>query len=125
MPTSSFHGRLTELRNNPETEKAGLKWLKEEDDKLLNEVNNKLSISDIAKIHKRTETSIKKRIMQHTINLINTEDITIENACIKMNLNIDEFKKFKEKLESKKTTNDAYMDILKEIRDLLIVISKK
>ena len=134
---TSFHGKILELRNNPDTERAGLKWLKEEDDELLEQVNNKIPIDDIAKIHKRTSTSIKIRIMQHTINLINTDDnISIENACTIMNIDIDEFKKFKEKTDAKNNTEkvikkdikkdeDKYMNLLMEIRDLLIIISKK
>jgi len=142
---TSFHGRILELRNNPDTERAGLKWLKEEDDELLEQVNNKIPIDDIAKIHKRTSISIKMRIMQHTINLINTDDnISIENACNIMNIDIDEFKKFKETKDAKNNTekvikkdaknntekvikkdDDKYMNLLMEIRDLLIIISKK
>ena len=138
MATASQVLQIITLQKNPETERHGLKWMKEEDDELLEEVNNKKSIDDIAKNHKRTPSSIKLRIMQHTVNLITSDEISIEEACIKMNIDINEFKKFKKKQESKKSENtqtnmqnktitkdDKYMKILEEIRDLLVVISKK
>jgi len=133
----SFHARIQELRNNPETSRAGSIWLNDEDDQLFEEINNKISIEDIAKIHKRSIGSIKTRLMLHIMSL--DEDASIEETCARMNIDIDEFNKFKEKQDAKNNTNkeikeikkqikkndDKYMNILTEIRDLLIVISKK
>lgn len=80
-------------------------WSDEEDNKLLEEIDKKISIEDIAKIHNRKIENIKDRILYHSINTMNKNNISIEDICIKMNIKKQDLIKYK---------YDKY--ILKEIR---------
>lgn len=54
------------MRNNEETNRAGSKWLKDEDEMLLKEIKNK-TYEEIALEHKRTVTGIKSRVISIVI----------------------------------------------------------
>lgn len=54
------------MRNNEETNRAGSKWLKDEDEMLLKEIKNK-TYEEIALEHKRTITGIKSRVISIVI----------------------------------------------------------
>ena len=94
--------------SNEELSMMGKRWLKLEDEQLLNEINDKLDISDISKIHKRTIGAVRSRILQHSYNLINNNDKTIEEISEYMKTSIEELKKefdiikYKLKLKLKK-----------------------
>lgn len=59
--------KVSELRKNEETAKAGKKWLPEEDSKLIQEVTDKKTYDEIALEHKRTIGAIKCRVISHVI----------------------------------------------------------
>lgn len=139
--------QYSKFRENPETERAGLKWTSDEDEELLDKMNKNISLEDIAKQHKRTVTGIKYRIIQHGIIMMENENISINDVSKKINIPVEEIQQFQQKQADKKKTkqekksnntdntdnnsesdnnNKKYMDILIEIRNLLqILVDKK
>lgn len=63
----SFNTRLKDIRSNNETSNAGIKWCKDEDDKLVQEIMENKTYEEIALEHKRTITGIKSRVISHII----------------------------------------------------------
>lgn len=60
---TSLYQKIQELKNNPETSKAGARWTPEEITELLQEIKEKLTTSAIALKHKRTEGSIHSKLL--------------------------------------------------------------
>jgi len=73
--------------------RIGAKWEKEEDADLIREIENNMTIEDIAKAHKRTQTSIKSRIMLSAINAINDGGDKTE-VCAKFRILKEELEDF-------------------------------
>ena len=130
------------LRENPETAKAGKKWLPEEDEELIQQATSKMDLAEIATAHQRTERGVKLRIMMHAIAHMNAQNKTIEDAADHFNITVDDLTEYQRRSEQKKQQKqdeqqasssqpkesrpkDKYMDILTEIRDLLKVIAEK
>jgi hypothetical protein len=57
--------KWTILRQNPDTNKAGIRWTRDEDTHLIDELSQKMSLEEIAKVHQRTVNAINIRRMQH------------------------------------------------------------
>ena len=70
-----MYKNLQILRENPETANAGKKWTEEEINILLNERKEDKSIEDIAKIHKRTDSSVKSKLLAIAVSLLNKMSI--------------------------------------------------
>ena len=73
---STFQKKLQQDRSNEKTSNAGLKWDSEDDKYLLENAKNGTDIKEIALALKRTEGSIKTRII---INILNKCDETRTN----------------------------------------------
>ena len=73
---SSFQKKLQQDRSNVNTSNAGLKWDPEDDKYLLDNVKMGADIREIALSLKRTEGSIKTRI------IINSFDAILENILL-------------------------------------------
>lgn len=58
-----MYKHIQELKNNPETAKAGSRWSMEEVTELLQEIKDKLSLSAIALKHQRTEGSVHSKLL--------------------------------------------------------------
>lgn len=88
--------------------RIGAKWTNEEDSQLLDELEQKRKISEIANIHGRTITSIKYRLYHHAYKKMNEQDSTIDELVKFTGLDINELKegldKMKLKDSNKKTT---------------------
>ena len=69
IPTFNFNDQTVakfcskhKLDNMIQISFVGCKWTKQEDEQLLNEIKSNMDFDDIARIHKRSELGIKKRI---------------------------------------------------------------
>ena len=56
--------RVQQKSSKPKPENAGMPWSTEEDEKLLSAYREGVPSSELAKIHKRTKTSIKARLVR-------------------------------------------------------------
>ena len=121
---NNFRDNVLALRQKSETSRLGMKWDEEEDVNLMIEVTQNMGIDEIANIHKRTISAIKIRIMQHASKLIESGKSTkdVSEMFHMPSYEITEFmKKQTTKQTNKQLANtDKYMDILVEIRDLLL-----
>jgi predicted XRE-type DNA-binding protein len=102
--------------------RAGTKWTKEEDDNLLEQWQNKQSIAEIAMAYQRTEWAIKSRIMLHAINMMKTQNITIEQASEHVSIpvkDLEDFMKKQNEKQSLKESIDEVATLLKEIHGML------
>ena len=105
--------------------RIGMKWDREEDEQLMGEMG-KMSIEEIAKEHRRTETGVKARMVTLAIAMITNGD-PIEEVAERIGMTVEELKK-EQIIKSMKSPalhqlqqqpDDRYMEILIEIRDML------
>jgi hypothetical protein len=75
--------------------RSGMKWTEEEDSQLSANITKKLPIPEIAKIHQRTYTAIKARIIQHAQRAMTDKKLTIQEASSRFGLTIDELSECK------------------------------
>ena len=71
-------------------ERVGVRWTKEEDEKLIEEINNKKSYDEIAIEHKRKLNGIKSRVITNIIyNKYKEETLNnIDNISSEYNLSL-------------------------------------
>lgn len=134
------------LRNNDETSKVGLKWSIEDDNSVKQSAISKMNIDDIAKLHKRTLSAVKSRILLHAVDYMKNEDKSIEDAALYFNVDIESITNYQYRMERKVTkvdnklrivtkdgtvlnkelsNNENTIQLLTEIRDLLMLIASK
>ena len=104
---STFQKKLQKDRTNEETSNAGLKWETADDTYLLDSSKNGISITDIAKHLKRTEGSIKTRLVINILNNCNENKAELEELCTLHNISsreISNYEQKKEQREKKKVT---------------------
>lgn len=104
---STFQRKLQKDRTNEETSNAGLKWETTDDTFLLESSKNGISITDIAKHLKRTEGSIKTRLVINILNNCNENKAELEELCTLHNISSREvanYEQKKEQREKKKVT---------------------
>ena len=78
-----------------EISRIGKKWLIEEDEELIKEIEDKLTFEEIALKHKRNISSIKARVISHIIYpKYNNEKLDIEYLSIKYNIDKDIIMKY-------------------------------
>ena len=85
------------LKKKPQTQpeppqNKGKKWSKEEDDNLLKEIEDGFNFLTISQKHQRSERSIKLRVIQHGVKMLEKEDIN--TVCLKYNLTEKEITDF-------------------------------
>jgi len=94
-----------DLQNNEETSRAGKKWSLEEDEKLVQEINNKKTFEDIALEHKRTLTSIKYRVISHILYIeYKNGNKTIDDLSLEYNIEKYLIEKYINKIETQITS---------------------
>ena len=144
MP-SRFQDILKIQRENEETSRAGLKWEDDEDKKLLLMNKNGDSYADIAKALKRTEGSIKTRLIVDAINKMENDNSSIEEVATDFSLTVqdisayidnkamkderrrqkkEDFKQKKNKKQSEVTVYDVYSLLLNINKKLDICLSR-
>lgn len=123
------------------TENKYKKWTNEEKDVLLEMYANRKSYSEIAQFLKRTPTAVEAKVLGITIQLVNGDGVSIEEAArfygstpeeLKELIQSAKTKKYQpkniasklnlKKTENKEVTNAELKEILVEIRDLLRVM---
>jgi ATP-dependent DNA helicase PIF1 len=116
----SYQQNIQKLRENPETENIGKKWDDVELNKLLSEVKNKMSFTDIAKSHKRTEGSIRSKLLALALYYINKKEKTIEEASEIVATPIKTINEYIEKLNNKVTKPKSDKTKEPKLKDLTI-----
>ena len=81
-----MYSNIKALKEKPETANTGSRWSEDEIKTLLNEIEKKISIKDIALIHKRTSGSINNKLLNIAEQLINHDKIDPEVVSKKVNL---------------------------------------
>ena len=94
------------------TENFLTRWTNDEDNQLITEINHCLSKKESALLHKRTEGSIRCRILK-LAHLEFQKGIPIENISIKFNISIHDINKYIAKKNNKLVNNDDQI-IIKE-----------
>ena len=95
--TTKFLENMRELRKNPETSRAGLKWDEGEDDKMIAKLKDGLILDDIAKELNRTPGSIKTRIIMNAIKKIDEDGDDPKTIASEYKITLTEIKEFREK----------------------------
>ena len=129
----SSNSRYTNLRENPDTARAGMPWTTEEDAELMERVTSKMDMENIAKAHNRTISGIRSRIMTNAMKMMETNNMSMEDVSKHVRVPLEELLAHKQKQKRGKPKDgipktsshpinmqdDKYMQILIEIRDLL------
>ena len=125
----NYRERIMKLSEQPETAAAGKSWTLEEENQLIDSLSTGKEISDIANEHKRTMGGIKSRIRVIAFRMVETDGLTMEEVSAKLRLTPEEIKDALQRRRSRiaqpKTKPDTDIDILKDIRDILIRIEAK
>ena len=104
---STFQKKLQKDRTNEQTSNAGLKWETVDDTYLLESSKIGTSITEIANHLKRTEGSIKTRLVINIINNCSENKADLEELCTLHNISSKEvtnYEQKKEQREKKKVT---------------------
>lgn len=129
MP-SKFQEMLKLQRQNAETSRAGLKWESDEDERLMTQVKQGVSLSDIAKNLQRTEGSIKTRLIIYAIKRMEDDGLSIADASREANVSQEDITEYIERRNQraqkkinrtsydKKNTNITNADIYKLIYEM-------
>lgn len=88
---------MRELRKNPDTGRAGLKWDEDEDIKLLEQLKEGVIITEMAKNLQRTEGSIKTRIILNAVKKIDDDGEDPKTVSTEFNITLLEIKDYREK----------------------------
>jgi hypothetical protein len=97
----SFHTRLKELRENPDTARAGVKWSEEENSELMERAVEGVNIDEIAKLHKRTVGAVKARIMENALTIVNEGKMTMDEVSNYVHVSMDDLTLYKERNDNK------------------------
>lgn len=146
MNIMSLYQNIKAIKENPDTCRAGNIWTKDEQQMLLTHIENNISISDIAKQHKRTEGGILSRITEISINMIEKEGKNIDEVSEYMRIDkntllekiqrIQNKRNKREKIKNTEKTDitnksdnsykkNKILDVLIDIRDSLFRIESK
>ncbi len=102
-----------ELRNKEEYSRVGVKWLKEEDLQLEEEIKEKKSYEDIALEHKRTITGIKSRIITEILYpKYKNENISLEELSEEYNIDKNIIEKYINKKQITKSIEKNKEEII-------------
>lgn len=117
-------------RDNPETANAGKKWESDDDIKLAKLIETSISYCDIAKQFKRTEGSIKARVIDKIIYpQYNNNPELLEELADKYKFHKDYLKKKIEEKNNPKIKNSVEInknniDLLNNILDKAAILDK-
>lgn len=129
----TIHANVMALREQPATNRVGLKWSSEEDSELMSQATTRMTLDDIAHAHKRTITAIKLRIMSNALIMMKEKGLSLDEVSKIVNISKEDLELHKEREGNKlpkkappcgkhEMPNDVPLDLLVEIRDLLKVI---
>jgi len=140
----NLHSRISILKEQPETARAGVKWTEEENNQLMTKViEDGIDVDEVAKEHQRTVGAVKSRIMMNALNMMKERDITLQEVAKLVHIPENEIEIYRQRVENKavekktvkENTNKAshtddfsyqdFMSVLTEIRDYLKIIADK
>ena len=81
MPSSAYKDILKAQREVEATSRAGLKWDQDEDEKLMTMVKDKIDLAEIAKSFKRTEGSIRTRLILSSVKKMKNDNLSLQDAA--------------------------------------------
>ena len=133
---------MRKMQELPETASVGSLWTVKEEQQLIESLSNDKSIDDIAKEHKRTPGGIRSRINFMAVNMIEKNGKTIEEVCEMLRLEKHEVeyrqqkiaakkekaeakKKEKEEASTVETVDETHLDVLKDIRAIILRMEAK
>lgn len=111
--SSTFQKKLQQDRSNQETSNAGLRWEAEDDKYLQESAVDGVSISDIAKKLKRTEGSIKTRLIITVLNIRDETSTPTEELCKKYGISqsdLTQYEQRKKQREDRRQKKTIYRD---------------
>lgn len=120
------------INQNPETAAVGKTWTVEEETQLINLLSLDKDIEDIAKEHKRMPGGIKARMKLIAVRMIDSGK-SVDEVCSKLRMTQEDIEEAQQQFKNKKpkstlTSNvksETVLDVLKDIRKLLIQIERK
>lgn len=98
---STFQKKLQRDRTNEQTANAGLKWDPEDDKYLLESSKSGVNITDIAKHLKRTEGSIKTRLVISAIAKSEKDKVDIVEVCSEYGITQEDVKTYQQKKQNR------------------------
>lgn len=107
-----FQENMKKLRESPDTARAGLKWMDDEDDKVLDMLKSKKTYADIAKELKRTANSIKTRAIMNAIKMIEEDGKDKASVMKDFDLSETDIKEYKEKKQQRDEQQKAYSNTI-------------
>lgn len=115
----SFQSRLSALRNNPDTSRAGMKWTESENTELMERAVQGMNIDEIAKTHKRTVTGVKARIMSNALTMMKSQNMTMEEASIYVHIPLDELEAYSDNEKTGRSwSSEEDNKLIEEIKTL-------
>ena len=120
-----MYQNIRKLKEQPETAAAGNIWTSEEETKLIEALKDNKNIKDIAKEHKRTSGGIKSRIKELAVRMIETDGSSIDEVCDIFKMTPYEIQAAQTQKRRIATKAETELDVLKDIRKLLIRIEEK
>lgn len=108
---STFQKKLQQDRSNEKTSNAGLKWEPEDDKYLLEQAKSGVDIKEIALSLKRTEGSIKTRIIINILSMIGNERDKLLDMCSEYNVteeDVNIYEQKKQQREQKRIVRQPY-----------------
>lgn len=98
---STFQKKLQQDRKNEETANAGLKWSADDDKYLIDSASAKVPLNEIAKYLKRTEGSIKTRLVISAIAKSEKDKVDIVEVCSEYGITQEDVKTYQQKKQNR------------------------
>lgn len=124
----SLHQNIKQLKEQPETSAVGNRWTPEEETRLIDSLGQGKDIDEIAKEHKRTVGGIKSRMKEIAIRMIENDGKSVEEVCMTLHLTLEDIEDAQKKRNKQATVPkklETELDVLKDIRSLLVRIEAK
>lgn len=120
------HEHFKHLREKPEMAAVGTKWTESEEVQLIESIASGIEIKDIAGEHKRTVGGIASRLREIAVRMIEIDGKTVEDVCSTLRLSKDEVLDARNRrMIAKKSKPETEMDILNDVRRILLRIESK
>lgn len=125
----SIREHIKQLKEQPETAAVGNRWTPEEETRLIDSLGQGKDIDEIAKDHKRTTGGIKCRMKEIAVRMIENDGKSVEEVCMTLRLTLEDIEDAQKKRNKQTTVPkpklETELDVLKDIRSLLVRIEAK
>lgn len=120
------------MKSQSELAATGTRWTLIEENKLIESLNAGKDIDEIAKEHKRTSGGIRARQREIAVRMIEIDGKSIEMVSTTLRLTLEEIEDAQKRRVAAKNQKiipqskaEKELDLLKDIRDILIRIESK